>query len=197
MPYGSRARGDRGASRRGSSTRPRQRGRVGRAARTAAASRMAARRSPTSRISSWSDSNPPNVRLVSRATTSSRSPSWTTSAMSARPNAMPSSTSRSRRSVSWRVAAGRRADAGHGQPEDRDERLRVARAARREAARARGTARSRRRAPGSARSIATDGARIRRRRPSAAMRLEPLDERGPALGRRARSRPRRRGRRSG
>ena len=40
-------------------------------------------------------------RLVRRATTSSRSPSWTVSAMSARPKAMPSSTSRSRRRVSW------------------------------------------------------------------------------------------------
>ena len=36
-----------------------------------------------SRISSCSDSNPPNVRLASRATTSMRSPSWTSAAMSA------------------------------------------------------------------------------------------------------------------
>ena len=55
----------------------------------------------TSRMSSWSDSKPPNVRLVRRATTSRRSPSWTVSAMSDRPNAIPSSTSSSRRRVSW------------------------------------------------------------------------------------------------
>jgi len=55
----------------------------------------------TSRISSWSDSKPPNARLVSRATTSSRSPSWTVSAISERPKAMPSRTSRSRLRVSW------------------------------------------------------------------------------------------------
>ena len=67
--------------------------------------------------------------------------------MSGRPKAIPSRTSRSLRSGELAVAAGGRADPGHGQAEHRDERIRVARGRTARARRARGTARSRRRAP--------------------------------------------------
>ena len=53
--------------------------------------------------------------------------------MSDRPNAIPSRTSRSRRSVSWRVTAGRRPDPGHRQPEHGHQRVRVPGPTRREA----------------------------------------------------------------
>ena len=147
-------------------------------------------------MSSWSDSKPPNVRLVSRATTSSRSPSWTTSAMSGRPKAIPSSTSRSRRSGQLAVAAGRGADAGHGQAQDGDERVGVARAARREP----GELAVQRVVDVERRERQVD--RERHAAGRAAPRLggegqEALAELVPALGRRSRTRPRRRGRRSG
>ena len=56
----------------------------------------ASRRTATSRTSSWSVSSPPKVRLARRATTSTRSPSASVRARSARPKAIPSSTSRPR-----------------------------------------------------------------------------------------------------
>ena len=67
---------------------------------------------------------------VSRATTSMTSPSWTGPAMSGRPKAMPSSTSRSPRRVSDVWSAPACADPRDGQPEDRNERLGIARAVR-------------------------------------------------------------------
>ena len=100
------------------------------------------------------------------------------------------------RSVSWLwppVAARTRV---HGQAEDRDERLGVARAARRETGELAVAARSRRRAragPGRSRATArgSGGAAL------GGEGQEALAELVPAVGRRARSRPRRRGRRSG
>ena len=94
------------------------------------------------------------------------------------------------------VAAVRGPDPGDGQAEHRDERLRVARAARRQAARARAAARSRRRAPG-APGRSRSGTRGSGGAAARGQRQEPLAERVPALGRRSRSRRRRRGRRTG
>ena len=71
------------------------------AARIAAASGMAARRSPRRGSRAGATRSRRTSGSSSRATTSTRSPSWTASAMSGRPNAIPSRTSRSRRSVSW------------------------------------------------------------------------------------------------
>ena len=69
--------------------------------RIAAASR-GCRDVATSRISSWSDSKPPNRRLVRRADdVDPVALTWTVVARSGRPKAIPSSTSSSRRSVSW------------------------------------------------------------------------------------------------
>ena len=84
-------------------------------------------------MSSWSDSKPPNVRLVSRATTSTRSPSRTDVGDVRPAERDPVEHVEVALERQLGVAAGRLADPGHGQAEDRDERLRVADAARREA----------------------------------------------------------------
>ena len=72
-------------------------------------------------------------RLVRRATTSSRSPSWTVSAMSGTPEGDAVEHVALAAQGQLAVAAARRADAGHGQPEHGHERIAVARTARREA----------------------------------------------------------------
>ena len=94
------------------------------------------------------------------------------------------------------VAAVRGADAGHGQPEDGDERIRVARAARREAGQLakQGVVDVERR---QRRGRSASGARGSRGARVGGEREEPLAERRPSGRPGARSRPRRRGRRTG
>ena len=74
-----------------------------------AASRARCPAGATSRTSSWSVSKPPNCRLSRRAATSMTSPCARLVARSSRPKAMPSRTSRPRRSTSdvWPPAAAR------------------------------------------------------------------------------------------
>ena len=102
----------------------------------------------TSRMSSWSDSKPPKVRLVRRATTSRRSPSWTRLGDVGAPERDPVEHVALAAKGQLAVAAGRGADAGHGQAEDGDERVRVPGPARGERRQFAMEARSRRPGPG-------------------------------------------------
>ena len=132
-----------------------------------------------SRISSWSDSNPPKTRLATRATTSMRSPSWTGPRYRAAERdtvedvAVPLQRQRS-------VVVPGDANASDGQPEDRDERLGIAGTVRRQHGELAMQADSRHLGPAEpCRSEhgrdPRDGGRSDR--------LEPLYERRPALGR--------------
>ena len=137
----------------------------------------------TSRISSWSDSKPPNVRLISAGD------DVDPVALVRRSRRGPAGRTRSRRgrrgprfSVSWVWPPAGLADARHREAEHGDERLRVADAARGEPRAGRGGGRSRPRAPaapGRSRAARRGSAGARRR----GERAELLDELRPALGR--------------